>query len=111
MEALLMLLVSAGVIEALWEHLKPLWPRRLKILEEEKGKPVDQLGVLVIALAGCLTTKFDLLETAELCSVPYLGSALSGIFVSRLANLWHDLLGTIGGIRNDQKPLKIESGL
>ena len=110
MEALLMLLVSAGVIEALWEHLKPLWPRRLKILEEEKGKPVDQLGVLVIALAGCLTTKFDLLKQRALQRA-LLGSALSGIFVSRLANLWHDLLGTIGGIRNDQKPLKIESGL
>ena len=112
MKALLEVLVATGVIEAVWQQLKLIWPKCLKHLENEKGLPVDQIGVMILAIAACATAGFDLAEAAGLpLEVPFLGPVLTGVLVSRLSALWHDLLGVADGIRQDKKPLKIESGL
>ncbi|MEW5784621.1 MAG: hypothetical protein AB1767_06025 [Bacillota bacterium] len=112
MKEILELLITAGVVEAIWEHLKPLWPRCLKLMESEKGKPIDRLGVLLAAVAACGTLQFNMLEAVGLpLADPWLGALITGILVSRLSSLWHDLLGVADGSKRNKKLLEIESGL
>ena len=109
MRELLSLFAVAAVIEAVWEVLKPAWPRGLVKLEKKKGIPLDRLGTLLLSIIACLAVKFDLLRAAEIpLPIPCLGAILTGILAGRGSNFWHDLLGVIDGIRRDKKPLEIE---
>ncbi len=106
------LLVTAAVVEAVWEWLKPVWPRGLISLEEEKGLPVDRLGVLLLSLGICFAARLDLPAAAGVTAGGSFWSILlSGILAGRGANFWHDLLGVFDGIRRDKKPVHHEPGL
>ncbi len=112
MSDLIVLFMLAAVTEAVWEGLKPLWPGRLRRLEKEKGAPVDRTGVLLCAIGAAFAARLDLACALDLpFDLPVAGTLVSGILGGRIANLWHDCLGTIDGIRRDKKPLELESGL
>ncbi len=112
MSDLIVLFMLAAAVEAVWEGLKPLWPKGLRRLEEEKGASVDRIGVLLCTIGAAFAAKLDLASALELpFDLPVVGSLLSGVLGSRIANLWHDCLGTLDGIRRDKKPFEIESGL
>jgi hypothetical protein len=101
MEALLVLIAVAVLIEAVWEALKPVFGKLVDKLQE-RGVPVDRIVSLVIALVVCLGigARVDLfaLLGLSLC-VPYLGLVLTAIILARGSNFVHDLLGALDGVR------------
>ncbi len=112
MDELLMLFTLAAVTEAVWEGLKPAWPRVLHRLERQKGMPVDRLGVLMLGVAGAFASGLDLMAAAGApIGLSFLGTLVSGVLAGRVANLWHDFLGLVDGVRRDKKPFNIHSGL
>lgn len=112
MSELLVLFTLAAVTEAAWEGLKPVWPRGLHRLERQKGLPVDRLGVLLLAVAGAFAARLDLITAAGApLDLSFLGTLVSAILAGRVANLWHDFLGVVDGIRRDKKELDIHNGL
>lgn len=112
MNGLLALFALTASIEAVWEMIKPAWPRVLTRLEKERGVPVDRLGTLLLAVAACSAVNFDLPASCSIpFPLPYLGTLLTGILAGRGSHLWHDLLGTLDGIRRDKKPIEPEGTL
>ena len=112
MENLLIVFILAAITEAVWEGLKPIWPRGLHRLERQKGMQVDRLAVFLLAVAGAFAVQLDLMAAAGApFALSCLGTVVSGVLVGRVANLWHDLLGVVDGIRRDKKELEIHSGL
>lgn len=101
MDALLILVVVAVLIEAAWEALKPCFGGLIERLQEQ-GIPIDRIVSLILALIICLGigARVDLfaLLGLSLC-VPYLGLVLTAIILARGSNFVHDLLGRleIGG--------------
>lgn len=78
------LMVIAILIEAIWENLKMVW--------KDKQLNVNMLGVLIISITVCLLTKIDIFPIVGISMlVPYVGSILTGIIVSRGANFVNDL--------------------
>ena len=112
MSEILMLFIIAAVVEAVWEALKPAWPDSLRRLEKERGIPVDSFGALVLSVIIATAAGTDLLQMVGVpLAVPYLGTVLTGVLISRGSNFVHDLLGVIDGIRQDKKPISIDSGM
>ena len=103
MEALLILVMVAVLIEAIWEALKPCFGGLVDKLQE-RGIPIDRIMSLVIALAVCLGigTRVDLFELLglSLC-IPYLGLILTAIILARGSNFVHDMLGALDGVRRE----------
>lgn len=83
------LVVVAMLVEAIWENLKMIW---------QEGKfNWNMVGSLVVGIGLCLLTGADIFPVVGLgFSVPYIGSAVTGIIVSRGANFVHDLLSKLG---------------
>jgi ABC-type transport system involved in cytochrome c biogenesis permease component len=82
---LIQLLLLALICEAVWETLKLVW---------EKGSlNIDRVGAIVIGLTIAFGTGADLLSLVDIpLFVPYVGTALTGILISRGSNFIHDLL-------------------
>lgn len=83
-------ITTAILIEAVWENLKMVW---------QKGKfSVDKIGALVVSIFICVLVNIDLFSLLGLTMlVPYVGSVLTGILMSRGANFIHDLFNKIKG--------------
>ena len=83
-------ITTAILIEAVWENLKMVW---------KKGKfNVNKIGALVVSILICVLVGIDLFSLLGLTmSVPYVGSVLTGILMSRGANFIHDLFNKING--------------
>lgn len=83
-------ITTAILIEAVWENLKMVW---------KKGKfSVDKIGALVVSILICVLVGIDIFNKLGLTmSVPYVGSVLTGILMSRGANFVHDLFNKIKG--------------
>lgn len=106
-----LLVLVAALIEAVWEALKPVFGGGVNWLQN-RGIPVDRIATLIIALVICLGvgSMIDLFALLGLTlGVKYLGSILTAIILARGSNFVHDLFGTIGGIMQNNKPLKIEA--
>jgi chromate transport protein ChrA len=82
------ILVVAILIEAIWENVKMVW---------QNGKfSIDKIGALVISILVCVLVKADVFALVNLgIAVPYVGSVLTGILVSRGANFIHGLFNKI----------------
>lgn len=105
------LLLVAFLVEAIWEALKPIFGG-LVSRWQDRGIPVDRIAALIISLAICmgLGSMVDLFALLGLTiGIPYLGVLLTAIILARGSNFVHDLFGTIGGIMQNNKPLKIEA--
>jgi chromate transport protein ChrA len=78
------LIIVAILIEAIWENLKMIW--------KDRKISLNTIGVLVISIIVCLLAKIDIFPIVGLSlSVPFVGSGLTGIIVSRGANFVNDL--------------------
>lgn len=88
MNSFLSIMVIALLAETIWENLKMVW---------QKGKiSIDRIGALVVSIIVSLSTQLDIFSILNFgISVPYVGSFLTGILISRGANVIHDLLNKI----------------
>lgn len=78
------LVIVAILIEAIWENLKMIW--------KDRKVNINTVGVLVLSIVVCILTKIDIFPIVGLSlSVPFVGSGLTGIIVSRGANFVNDL--------------------
>lgn len=82
------ILIGASLVEALWETGKMTY---------QKGKvSADRVGALVIGVGVAVAGGLDACAAVGIpMAVPYLGSVLTGVLLSRGANFMHDILGTM----------------
>ncbi len=82
------IIAVAIVSEAVWETLKMVW---------EKGKvQVDRIGAIVVSLVIAFGAGIDLFEVVGApLGIPFLGIVLTGILISRGANVVHDIFSRI----------------
>lgn len=105
LEVFLILLIVAALIEAVWEALKPVLVPVVDWLDA-KAVPADRLFALAISLVICLGigSQVDLFVLLGLdIAISYLGVILSAIILARGSNFVHDLIGTLDGLRNNNK--------
>ena len=81
-------IMLALLCEAIWENLRMIW---------ENGKfNINRLGALMLSIIIAVGTRTDLFELLNLnIFIPVLGSILTGILISRGANVTHDILKKI----------------
>lgn len=78
------LIIIAILVEAIWENVRMIW---------DQGKfSINKLGSLILAMIVCVLTSVDIFPIIGIpIAVPYIGSILTGIVVSRGANFVNDL--------------------
>lgn len=88
MSGFLQVMVIALLAEAIWENLKMVW---------QDGKiSIDKIGALIVSIVISIVTQLDVFAILDFgITVPFIGSFLSGILISRGANVIHDLLNKI----------------
>jgi hypothetical protein len=86
------IVVGAVLVEAVWETGKMTY---------QSGKfSADRVGSLVIGIGVAVAGGLDACAAVGLpLGIPFLGSILTGVLISRGANFAHDLLGTVQGMR------------
>ena len=78
------LIIVSILIEAIWENLKMIW--------KDRKVNLNTVGVLILSIIVCVLTKIDIFPIVGLSlSVPFVGSVLTGVIVSRGANFVNDL--------------------
>ena len=84
------IIIIAILIEAVWENLKMIW---------QNGKfSIDKIGALFISILTCVLVNADIFNLVGLSiSIPFMGSILTGILISRGANFVHDIFSKIKG--------------
>lgn len=92
MQNLFLIIIVSILAESIWETLKMTW---------QNGKvSIDRIGALIVSLVLSLGTKMDLLALLGLeTTIPYMGSFLTGIIVSRGSNFTHDLLTKVNNTK------------
>ena len=84
---LIKIMILSMLCEAIWENLRMIW---------ENGKfSINRLGALIVSIVVALGTKMNIFEILDFEIVQVLGSILTGILISRGANVLHDLLNKI----------------
>lgn len=93
MENLLQITAITILAEAVWENLKMIW---------QDGKvSIDRIGALIVSIVISMATQLDVFAILNFgISIPFVGSFLTGILISRGANFIHDLLNKIQTISN-----------
>jgi len=96
---LLSIVVLALIGEAVWETLKMTW---------QDGKvSIDRIGALLLGLFLAIGTGMDLLEaTGITMKIPFVGTILTGILISRGANFTHDIVATVNNLQSNTKAAK-----
>lgn len=94
------LLVLAMLGEALWETLKMTW---------QNGKiSIDRIGAMLVGLFLSLSTKVDIMKLLDIpMIIPYAGTILTGLLISRGANFLHDIFASMGNINANTKSLRV----
>lgn len=78
------LILIAILVEAIWENLKMVY--------DKKKLNVNMIGSLILGIIICLLAKVDIFGIVGLnLFIPFIGSILTGIIVSRGANFVNDL--------------------
>ena len=84
------LILISILVEAIWENLKMVW--------QEKKLNVNMLGSLILSIIICLLAKVDIFTIVGIeLALPFVGSLLTGIVVSRGANFVNDLFTKLQG--------------
>lgn len=79
--------ILSMLAEAIWENLRMTF---------ENGKfSINRLGALIVSIIVTIATKINLFDILEFETPLILGSILTGILISRGANVLHDLLNKI----------------
>ena len=78
------LIIVAILVEAIWENIKIVY---------QGGKLlISRIGSLVISIIICVIANVDIFPVVGVSmSIPFIGSILTGIVVSRGANFVNDL--------------------
>ena len=94
---MIQLIILSLLAEAIWENLRMIW---------ENGKfSINRLGALIVSIIVAIGTKIDLFELLEFEILPILGYVLTGILISRGANVLHDLLNKIQALSETKNTL------
>lgn len=81
------IIILSLLCESIWENLRMTF---------ENGKfNINRLGALIVSIIVALGTKIDLFQVLDFEIAQVLGSILTGILISRGANVLHDLLNKI----------------
>ena len=90
-------IILSMLCEAIWENLRMIW---------ENGKfSINRLGALIVSIIVALGTKINIFEILDFEIVQVLGSILTGILISRGANVLHDLLNKIQALNETKSTL------
>lgn len=89
------LFIVAILVEAIWTNIKMIY---------DKNKiSISMIGSLVIAILLCTLTQVDIFSVIGLpISIPLIGSILTGIIVSRGANVLNDVIKKIGKLKESE---------
>ena len=100
---IIQLLIVALVGEAVWETCKMFY---------QKGKvSCDRIGAAVVGLLIAFGAQMDIFSLVGISLViPYLGYVLTGLLISRGANVIHDLWSAMTGVAARGKLLKATAG-
>lgn len=83
------LLLVALLIEAIVTNIKPIY-------DKTKGWQIDIILTLILSIVICVLVRIDLFALVGIPMIlPYVGSVLTGIIVSRGANAVHDLIASL----------------
>ncbi len=94
---MIQLIILALLSEAIWENLRMIW---------ENGKfSINRLGALIVSIVLALGTKMNIFEILDFEMAQVLGSILTGILISRGANVLHDLLNKIQALSETKNTL------
>lgn len=86
------LLILSFIGESIWETLKMTW---------RNGKVnIDRVGALIVGLLLAFGSSLDIMAVVGVpIVVPYLGTVLTGIVISRGANFVHDIVSSISNLK------------
>lgn len=88
-------IILSLLAEAIWENLRMTF---------EDGKfSINRLGALIISIVVAVGTKINIFEILDFEMFGILGSILTGVLISRGANVVHDLLKKIQSL-SENKP-------
>ena len=95
MSNFLQIIVIALLAETVWENLKMVW---------QDGKiSIDKIGALIVSIVISMATQLDIFVILNFgITIPLVGSFLTGILISKGANVIHDLLNKIEEITSKQ---------
>lgn len=83
-------LILAFIAEAIWEICKQFY--------QKKALSTDRIGAAVIGLLLAFGARIDFLAMVGIpLAIPYLGYVVSGLLMSRGANVVHDIWSTVQG--------------
>ena len=93
MNNFLQVIVIALLAETIWENAKAVW---------QEGKvSIDRIGALIVSIIVSMATQLNIFAILNFdITVPFVGSFLTGILISRGANVIHDLLNKIQELTN-----------
>ena len=93
MNNFLQVIVIALLAETIWENAKAVW---------QEGKvSIDRIGALIVSIIVSMATQLNIFDILNFdITVPFVGSFLTGILISRGANVIHDLLNKIQELTN-----------
>lgn len=87
------IILVAILIEAVWENLKMVW--------KDKKVNISMLGVLILSIVVCIAFSINIFSVVGLTTtIPFIGEALTGVIVSRGANVVNDLISKLQGGKN-----------
>ena len=90
-------IILSMLAEAIWENLRMTF---------EDGKfSINRLGALIISIVVAVGTKINIFEILDFEMWTILGSILTGILISRGANVVHDLLTKIQALSETKNTL------
>lgn len=86
------LIIVAILVEAIWENIKMVY---------QEGKlSKSMIGSLVISILICVVANVDIFPVVGVSmSIPFIGSILTGIVVSRGANFVNDLFSKLKEVK------------
>lgn len=86
------LIIVAILVEAIWENIKMVY---------QGGKLlISRIGSLVISIIICVIANVDIFPVVGVSmSIPFIGSILTGIVVSRGANFVNDLFSKLKEVK------------
>lgn len=88
--ALKSVVVAALLVEAIVTNIKPIY-------DKEKGWNIDIIASIILGIVVCVLAGIDLFALIGIpFIVPYVGAALTGLLISRGANVIHDILSSLG---------------
>lgn len=94
MESILSILIIAILVEAVWENLKMVW---------QDGKlNINMIGSLVISILVAILTKINVFIVLKIDINVYVGAVLTGIIISRGANVVHDIWTKINQLKESE---------